>query len=76
MYICMYVCMYVCIYIYIYYIYIYIYICIFIYACLNPIAYVGEWVYGGCPNRDFSCALDTISPCNKSGVCVCVCVCV
>ena len=34
----------------------------------RPIAFVGEWVYGGCAARDFSCALDPISPCNKTGV--------
>ena len=34
----------------------------------RPIAFVGEWVYAGCEARDFSCALEPISPCNKTGV--------
>ena len=34
----------------------------------RPIAFVGEWVYGGCEARDFSCALEPLSPCNKTGV--------
>ncbi len=34
----------------------------------RPIAFVGEWVYGGCEARDFSCALEPVSACNKTGV--------
>jgi len=34
----------------------------------RPIAFVGEWVYGGCEARDFSCALEPVSVCNKTGV--------
>ena len=33
----------------------------------RTIAFVGEWVYAGCAARDFSCALDPMWPCNKTG---------
>ena len=33
----------------------------------KPIAFSGEWVYGGCPARDFTCAFDPVSHCNRSG---------
>jgi hypothetical protein len=34
----------------------------------RPIAFVGEWVYGGCEARDFSCALEPLSRCNLTGI--------
>lgn len=35
-------------------------------AALNGhrLAFLGEWVYGGCANQDFSCAFDPWSPCS------------
>ncbi|KAJ1486737.1 hypothetical protein T484DRAFT_1788757 [Baffinella frigidus] len=33
----------------------------------KPIAFSGEWVYGGCEARDFTCAFDPVSHCNRTG---------